>query len=383
MQTTNLSRKTKKLFRNPLAFFRDSKISLLAWIFVIIPTFCSVVYFTLWADDVYISESSFVIRSPQNQTSLTGFGSLLQNTGFSRSQDDAYTVQEYMRSRSALDLLQEKLPVKAFYSEQGDLFSRFNPLGFNDSEEAFFLYFKDRLTINFDAVSGIATLRVRAFTPENGQQINQALLNQGEALINRLNERARKDTLYYAEKAVADAQQQVSEAAIALADYRTQNKIFDLPAQSGTQLSLVSTLKGELIRVQTQLAQLRAIAPENPQVAALRTREKSLIAELEEQTQQLAGGAISAATQTADYQRLSLTDTLAQQQLAAALTSLQNAQLEADRQQLYLEIIDQPSLPDWALEPYRLYNILATLIIGLMLYGVFSLLISSVREHKN
>ena len=52
-------------------------------------------------------------------------------------------------------------------------------------------------------------------------------------------------------------------------------------------------------------------------------------------------------------------------------------------QQLYLEFINKPSQPDWALEPHRLYNILATFIIGLMLYGVLSLLIASIREHKN
>ena len=112
-------------------------------------------------------------------------------------------------------------------------------------------------------------------------------------------------------------------------------------------------------------------------------RQKSLKKEIDEQTRQLSGNGNSAATQTADYQRLMLANELAQQQLTAAMTSLQNTRGEADRQQLYLEVISQPSKPDWALEPNRIYNIIATFIIGLMLYGVLSLLIASVREHKN
>ena len=364
--------KKKKWFAKPLF-----------WLTVILPTAFSTVYFGAVASDIYISESSFVVRSPKNQASLTGFGALLQASGFSRSQDDSYTVQEYMRSRTALEQLQQELPMKSFYDSQGDILSRFNGFKLNDSQEAFFRYFKDRLSIDLDSISGIATLRVRAFKPEEGQQINQKLLNLGEELINRLNERARKDTLEYAEQAVENAEKNVSDTAEALSKYRIKNKIFDLPAQSGVQLSLISTLKSELIRVETQLAQLVSITPDNPQVPALEMRQKSLRKEIEQQSKNLSGSNNSIATQTAEYQRLVLANELAQQQLTAAMTSLQNTRGEADRQQLYLEVINKPSQPDWALEPHRLYNILATFIIGLMLYGVLSLLIASIREHKN
>lgn len=355
----------------------------LFWLTVLIPTALSTVYFGVIASDIYVSESSFVVRSPRNQSSLTGVGALLQSSGFSRSQDDTYSVQEYMRSRTALEQLEQQLPVREFYSSQGDILSRFNGFGFNDTQEAFFRYFKERLNVDVDSVSGIATLRVRAFNAEEGQQINERLLREGETLINRLNERARKDTIEFAQQAVADAEINVNATAQALSQYRIENKIFDLPAQSGVQLSLISSLKSELIRVETQLAQLVSITPDNPQVPALKMRQKSLQKEIEEQSRQLSGTGNSAATQTADYQRLVLANELAQQQLTAAMTSLQNTRNEADRQQLYLEVISQPSKPDWALEPHRLYNIIATLIIGLMLYGVLSLLTASIREHKN
>ncbi|VEB27161.1 polysaccharide transport protein [Actinobacillus lignieresii] len=360
------------------------KLNPLLWLTVIFPTLFSAIYFGLFASDIYVSESSFVVRSPRNQSSLSGVGALLQGTGFTRSQDDTYSVQEYMRSRTALEQLQTELPVRDFYATKGDILSRFNGFGLNDTQEAFFRYFKDRLSIDVDSVSGIATLRVQAFEASEGQQLNEKLLRLGEDLINRLNARGRKDTLEFAAQAVQEAEKNVNETAEALSKYRIKNKIFDLPAQSGVQLSLISSLKSELIRVETQLAQLQSITPDNPQVDALLMRQKSLRKEIDEQSKQLSGNSNSSiATQTADYQRLVLANELAQQQLTAALTSLQNTKNEADRQQLYLEVISQPSKPDWAEEPYRLYNILATFFIGLMLYGVLSLLIASVREHKN
>lgn len=172
----------------------------LLWLTVILPTLFSAIYFGGYASDIYISESSFVVRSPRNQTALSGVGALLQGSGFARSQDDTYTVQEYMRSRTALEQLQQTLPVREFYSEKGDILSRFNGFGWNNSQEAFYKYFKDRLNVDFDSVAGIATLRIRAFDPEEGFAINERLIKQGEELINRLNERARMDTVEFAEQ---------------------------------------------------------------------------------------------------------------------------------------------------------------------------------------
>ncbi|MFC1079777.1 capsule biosynthesis protein [Pasteurella multocida] len=359
------------------------KISTLFKYMVILPTCCSLFYFSLWASDIYISQSSFVVRTPKNQAALSGVGALLQSSGFARAQDDTYTVQEFMRSRSTLELLEKSIPIRQFYEDKGDLFSRFNPLNIFSEQEAFYQYFSKKLSVNFDSVSGIATLNIQAFDPKEAQQINQELLKQGEYLINRLNERARKDTVMFAELAVSEAEKKVTETSSALSEYRIKNGVFDLQSQSEVQLSLISTLQNELITIQTQLDQVRSISPNNPQVQTLLARANSIRKEMQQQVQQVLGGGNSIVTQTAEYQRLVLNNTLAQQQLGTAITSLQNARSEADRQQLYLEIISYPNEPDLALEPYRLYNILATLFISLILYGITLLLLASIREHKN
>ena len=72
----------------------------------------------------------------------------------------------------------------------------------------------------------------------------------------------------------------------------------------------------------------------------------------------------------------------ADKQLAAALTSLEQARNEAQRKQLYLERIVQASLPDVAVEPRRLRNVLATFALGLVAWGVIGMLLAGVREHQ-
>ena len=360
------------------------KISPLFLATVAVPTICSVIYFGLIASEQFISQSSFVVRSPKNQASLSGLGAILQNSGFSRSQDDIYTVQEYMQSRSSLDALMKKMPVRQFYETKGDIFSRYNAFGLTGENEAFYQYYREKIGIHFDSVSGLSNLNVTSFDAEESKKINEALLKQGEALINQLNERARKDTIRYAEEVVASAEKQVKEASSQLTKFRIKNGIFDLKAQSDVQLGLVSKLQDELIVIQTQLDQVKAITPENPQISGLTAREKSLRQEIARQLRAISGGGDhSLSSQASEYQRIYLENELAEKQLAAAITSLENAKAEADRQQLYLEVISQPSKPDLAQKPTRLYNIVATFIIGLIIYGIASLLSASIREHKN
>ena len=365
----------KKLFR---------KVNLLLWVSVILPTVCSVLYFGLIASDQFTSQASFVVRSPKSQSSFNGLGAILQGSGFSRSQDDIYTVQEYMQSRSSLDELQKQMPVRKFYETKGDIFSRFNGFGLHGEDEAFYQYYRDKISIHFDSISGISNLNVTSFDAGESRQINAALLKQGEILINQLNERARKDTIQYAEDAVASAEEKAKEASAQLTKFRITNGIFDLKAQSEVQMSLISKLQDELIVIRTQLDQVKAVTPENPQIPGLIAREKSLRREISQQMKAISGGGEnSLSNQAAEYQRVFLENELAEKQLAAAMTSLESAKAEADRQQLYLEVISQPNLPDLAHEPKRIYNIIATFVIGLIVYGIGTLLTASIREHKN
>lgn len=362
-----------KLKRNPLFLFT-----------VVLPTVCATVYFGAVASSQYTSEASFVVRSSKNQSSLGSLGAILQTAGIARAQDDTYTVQNYIRSRTALNKLVEQMPVRKYYEEQGDILSRFNSLGLSGEHEAFYQFFTKKVGVDFDTASGISTLSVTAFQAKEAQQINASLLQQAEGLINQLNERARADTVRYAMQAIQVAEERVAAAAANLTDYRTKNGVFDLNAQTQVQMGLVSKLQDELIAIQTQLDQVRAVTPENPQIPGLSAREQSLRKEIAQQSGRIAGGnSRSLSQQAAGYQRVVLENDLAQKQLAAAIASFESAKAEADRQQLYLEVIAQPSQPDLEQKPKRLYNIVATFLIGLMLYGILSLLLASIREHKN
>lgn len=362
---------------------RFSRINRLFLLTVAVPTVVATAYFGLMASDVYISESRIVVRSPEKQVA-TGLGALLKGAGFSRAQDDSYTVRDYVLSRDALKEIDGALAVgKAFSSTTVDRVSRFGGLDFDTSFEALHRYFQKKVDVQQDSASSITTLTVRAYTAQDAQNINQKLLELSEGLVNRLNERGRQDLIRSAAAEVADAEKKSKAAALALSAYRNAKGVVDPERQATVQLQQVAKLQDELITTKTQLAQLRTFTPENPQIPALEKRASTLQAEMEVETTKVAGGERSLANKAAEFQRLALEREFADKQLASALASLEQARNEAQRKQVYIERIAQPSLPDIALEPRRLRSILATFVLGLVAWGVLSMLLAGVREHQD
>ncbi len=362
---------------------RFSRINRLFLLTVAAPTALAVVYFGLMASDVYLSESRFVVRSPDRQVS-TGLGALLKGVGFSRAQDDSYTVHDYVLSRDALKEINDKLAVgKAFSSSEVDVVSRFGGLDFDNSFEALHRYYQKKVEVQQDSASSITTLTVRAYTAQDAQSINQKLLELSEGLVNRLNERGRQDLIRSATSEVAEAEAKSKAAALALSVYRNAKGVVDPERQATVQLQQVAKLQDELIATKMQLAQLRAFTPQNPQIQALQIRASTLQAEMDIETGKVTGGERSLANKAADFQRLALEREFADKQLASALASLELARNEAQRKQVYLERIVQSSLPDTALEPRRLRSILATFVLGLVAWGILSMLLAGVREHQD
>ena len=350
---------------------------------VVIPTLLSAIYFGLIASDVYISESQFVIRSPKNTASLTGIGAFLQSAGFARSADDTYTVHAYMRSRDAIAGLNQNDALSTHYSgKKIDMLSRFNSMGMSGTTEDFFNYFQKYLSIDLDTAYSITTLKIRAFSPDEAQRVNDQLLQMGENLINQLNARGRQDLISYAQTEVQQSEQRAIEAAKALNDYRIRNNIFDAKQQAQIQAQLITKLQDQLIAIKTQLAQVQAVTPDNPQIPALKARERSVQKEINVQMAKVLGGGESIANKTGDFERLTLESKLAEQHLGTAITALNNANAEAQKKQLYLERIVQPNKPDVALEPQRWHNIIASFVLSLIVFGILKLLLSSIREHQ-
>ena len=356
----------------------------LGWLFastVLFPTSMAMLYFGLIASDVYVSEAKFVVRSPE-KPATSGLGMILKSTGFAEAGDEIYAAQAFVTSRDALMAINaDDVFRKANTRSDISIFNRFNPLGLFGSFEDLYAYYGGKVSVEFDTTSSITTLRFRAFAPGDARAFNERLLGMAEATVNRLNQRGRQDLVRFAQNELDNAKRQARDAALALAGFRNQSGVIDPQEQATVQVQLISKLQDQLIASRAQLTQLRAFTPQNPQIPVLQSRIASLEREIADQLRQVVGSQRSLAGNAARYQRLLLESQYSDKLLASAFASLEDARNQAARKQAYVERIVQPNLPDAPLEPRRLRGVLATFALGLVAWGILSLLLAGVREH--
>jgi capsular polysaccharide transport system permease protein len=348
---------------------------------VLVPVIISILYFGVFASDVYVSESRFVVRSPE-KPAASGLGTILKSAGFANAGDEVYAAQSYASSRDALRAINAKGAFETAYSRPNIfLFDRFNPFGGAGSFEDLYKYFQGKLKLQNDSTTSITTLTVRAYSAEDARRFNEQLLRLSESTVNRLNERGRSDLVRYAVQEVDAAKARSQSASLALAAYRNQSGVVDPEKQAEVQMQMVSKLQDMMIAAKSELAQLQRFTPLNPRIPVVRSQLATVQQEIDQELGKVAGNRRSLAAGAVRYQRLQLETQFADKQLSAALASLETARNESRRQQAYVERIVQPNLPDAPVEPRRLRAILATLALGLIAYGILRMLLAGVREH--
>jgi capsular polysaccharide transport system permease protein len=251
----------------------------------------------------------------------------------------------------------------------------------DESFEALHSHYLKHVTIDYDSVSSISVLRVRAYTAQDAERINNQLLDMGERLVNNMNLRSRRDLIQVAEQEVALAERRSKGAAAAISLFRADRAVFDPDRQSAIQLQGVAKIREELLAAEIQLEQVRKVSPQNPQVTNLEQRVKDLRQAVMDENARMLSKDSGLSAKSPIYDRLQLEKQFADRQLGAALTALDTARNEAARKQLYLERLVQPYKPDKATEPKRVRGVLTVFLLGLILWGVLSLVVASVKEH--
>jgi capsular polysaccharide transport system permease protein len=246
------------------------------------------------------------------------------------------------------------------------------------------LYYRGKVAVSSDTSASIVSISARAFTATDAYNMNRRLMELTEERVNKLNEDARADMIRYAAADVAEAEAKEDAATAILAHYRAHRTVMDPEKQSAVQLELISKLESELVTTQALIAQVGKLARNNPQLPALRQQALFLQRAIRDKTARVVGVPTdSLASKAQEYSRLAVQKEVAGTILAGSIAALETARNDARRKVVYFEPIAQPSKPDVAMEPHRLRGVVATLLLGLILWGVLSLLVVAVKEHRH
>lgn len=338
----------------------------------VLPALLAAGYFDLIAADRYVAEAHFVVREPNAPGRMMPMGGALADLPKSTGSENAYAVHDFIRSRDGLALLQGTLDLRALLRPAaGDPLWRFpGPLLGRDQEDLY-RYYRRLVSLDYNSSTNVSTLTVQAFRPDDAVRIADILIGGAEALLNRMNERARADAIRVAEAEVAESRTAALAAEDAMTEYRNREQVVDPLQLSQTVLATISRLTEDLVTAAAEFDVAVHEAPHSPQLPALRGRIEALQTQIDHERGVLAGSDRSLAPRIGAYERLLLLRGFAEKRYVSALTLLETARLDAERQAAYLERVVTPRAPDQARYPYRLLWPVATLLAGLLLVRLF------------
>ena len=355
-------------------------------ILVILPTFVYFLYASVLETPGYVSETRVTVQSaPKKHVSLAdASGSLLSKFVGSFSSDterDAYIVLNYIKSAALIEDIGGRPTLERFYAKpEIDFFSR---LPRDEPMEDLLQYWRSRISANVDTVSGLLTVKITAYSPQDALELAQSVNALSEKLINNISLRVREDALDKAKVEVARASDELGARRAALLAFRNSNELIDPIARAKSLGQTIATLTLDKIDSETALSVLaRSNVTDSPSVSVLKSQIASLDQQIDRLKSQLTTPAGNAAvsSQLAGYEALKLREEFATRIYVIAQDSYLHAQQELQRQQLYLITVVRPTRAEEATYPKLPQSTILLAVCLTIAWSIGALILASVRD---
>ena len=350
---------------------------------VLLPTLLVGTYFMGFAAPQYDSEARFMIKGSAPTSVPGSLSDLARAGGMAASGQDSLAVRDYLASHDAVRRLGEKLPLlDIFRRPEADPLARL--WWANPPAERLLDYYQRMVAADFDTTSGITTLRVRSFRPEDSKAIAEQLLGLSEAMVNRLNQRQLADALRIAREEYDISEARLTRVQLAMTSFRERERAVDPARTAGITLEIIGKLDGALAQARAELTEaLRYTRPDNPRVLQLQNRVAALEAQAATERTRSTSGEAALPQQIGEYERLNVERELARGMLASATASLERARVEAQKQQIFIQRVVEPNLAEYARYPKAIQSILYVFFCLSLVYGLLWLLVAGMREHAS
>ncbi len=351
-------------------------------VFIFLPTFMVGWYFYNMATPMYATKSEIVIQQAQPQGGTPGgLGSLFQGTSMA-TQQDSIAVQSYLASREAMLRLDEDHGFKAHFSgDDIDPIQRLEPGATN--EEAFKV-FTDQVQISYDPTEGIIRMEVIAADPVKSYDFSQALIGYAEEQVDQLTRRLRGDQMQGALESYQEAEQRRADALAEWLSIQQDVQQIDATGEAAARMGQINSLESEKQRLELVLqSRLNVDRPSQVQVQSLRDQIANIQGLIDELRNDLTGngdGSGSVALNNTELRTAEENYTFQTMMVQQALTQMETARIEANRQVRYLSQSVSPVIPDEAAYPRAFENTVLAFLIFAGIYLLISITASVLRE---
>jgi capsular polysaccharide transport system permease protein len=184
------------------------------------PTLIALIYYLFIASNQYVTEIKFALRSMDRNNvhaSVGAMGVPSAVTGIA----DSFILADFITTRQLVDELERKVGLRKILSNPaGDFFSR---LGSSASVEQVVDHWRSMVKSRYELSTGILSVQVRAYTPQDSLALANAVIGSAERLANELTGNGRQGLVEVAEADLKKAESQLSKTNDALLNHSDQS----------------------------------------------------------------------------------------------------------------------------------------------------------------
>ncbi len=341
----------------------------------------------LWvvAVEQYASTVAFSVRKEEFKSSLDLFGDIPLLAGSSVSDTDI--LYEFLKSQELAAQVDAQIDLRALYSKYWprDPVFAYDPVG---TIEDLHQHLRRKVQIAYDSHTGLMTLRVLAFTPEDAQRIAQAIFDECSRMINELSAVAREDATFYAKEELDNSIARLKDARQMLTRFRLSNQIVDPTADFQGQMGVLNSLQSQLAESMIELDMLpTGLKPDDTRLQQAQRRIEVIRGRITQERAKFGvdggvPGGEDYASLISQYERLNADKIFAEEAYRTGLAAYDVAQADARRQSRYLAAHIRPTLAEKSEYPERL-KLLA--IVGFFLTVIWAtciLIYFSIRDRR-
>lgn len=361
-----------------------NKKSLAIWL-IGLPMLIAAVYYAFFSLDRYVSTTQVAVRQVGSSETPQVPGLALMLSGLNpTSREETLYLREFLRSSDMLEVLQKKLDWSKHYAGKWrDPFFWLSP---SAPKEDVLDYYQRMVTTHFDEQTGLLTVEVQAFEPSFAEETLKVMLSESERFVNELSHRMARDQMAFAKSELANARKVYEERREALLAFQSDNSLLDAEATARARADVIAQLEALLTKERTTLKSLSATLDANtPQVRHQRTRIRALEQQLAAETKRLVSekGGDKLNVVASQYRNLTIDAAIAEETYKFAVGAVETARIEASKKLRSLVTVVSPNMPDKAVFPERIYNLITLLIGLLMIYGVVRFVLATIEDHRD
>jgi capsular polysaccharide transport system permease protein len=345
-------------------------------------TILAIPYWLFVASDRYVSEADVIIqRTDQVNGPGVDVASIVSGSG-GPNRSDQLLLREYLLSEDMLKKLDASLDLRSHYSNwHRDPITRF---WFRNAPiEWFYRYWLSRSDVNYDDYSGVLRIQAQAYDSKTAHAIVNLMVMYGEEHMNQMGHQLAQAQVDFLAKQVTVAHDRLMDVTQTLIDFQNKKGLVSPQSTAESLNTLIAKLEAQRTDAQTQLASLPAsLNPDHPIILLLKRNLVALGAQIAQKRAELASPSKGTLNYTVEeFQRLQMNVNFVQDLYKTALSALEKGRMDAARTLKKVSILQTPTVPDYPLEPRRLYNILVTLLLAGALAGGMYLAKSIVLDH--